>query len=684
MSSILLSLKQHLKSASPLELSLPFALTFLLSSCQLPSLKAESQAPSSSSVLEQPSLSLSQSSGRLTGGETVTISGQQWLQSSASQDKRSMGIGLSGITDYSSEFPFLDQFKVSRQWVSQEEGKGWGQGAPLELDDAGWIKSLKPGQSADRILINVKDTHWPFKRYVVRYEGSGKIEYQRNAKKDEQASRPNYDVIDVDPEAGGMTLLKIQETDPNNYIRNITVVPEQYLAEYEKGEIFNPLFLKIVKDFRALRFMDWMATNHSEQSEWSNRPKVDDIDYRYKGVPIEIMVKLANTLQADPWFNMPHLATEEYMQEFAKYIRDHLDPNLTVYVEHSNEVWNWGFEQAQYANKVGRERWAKNGDPEAAPGDSYMQWHGMRTAQMCDIWKETFGDRADRVHCTLGVQKGWEGIEKGALTCPKWVEEGNEACYKHGIDSIAVTTYFSGCLNGTKKQEREVEIIRSWFKEADGGLTKGMEQLANAEHFPCNNTSMGTSFQYHKQVADEYGLQLVAYEGGQHITANSHPHQNDEDFINFHIALNRDARMYDRYQEIMNNWKNSGGSLMMHFVDVGTPTKYGSWGALEYLTQGSSPKYDALIDFNQQTDCWWSGCERSTALGSSEKSSNQPEHLKKILVKIGDRSCTDVRIIDEDRLTCTIPKGSGSGKVDVTVEVEGRVTTLPQGYTYIE
>jgi len=35
----------------------------------------------------------------------------------------------------------------------------------------------------------------------------------------------------------------------------------------------------------------------------------------------------------------------------------------------------------------------------------------------------------------------------------------------------------------------------------------------------------------------------------------------------------------------------------MHFVDVGQPSKWGSWGALEYLDQDGSPKYNALIDF---------------------------------------------------------------------------------------
>lgn len=673
------TLKSQFKSVNFGKLGSSIALILLASSCRSANSNTNTPKTPLPPQTSRREISISSKSGKLAGGETIAISGASFLQSTAGFEKRAIGIGLTGINDYSPQFPFLDQFKVSRKWMSQQEGKDPGDGDPLNLDDRGWVKSLKPGQSAARILINVKDKHWPFKRYVVRYEGSGKITYDRNATKDESASSPNRDVIEVNPERGSMALLTITETDPNDYIRNITVVPEEYIDEYDRGEVFNPLFLNVIDKFRAIRFMDWMRTNHSEQSEWGDRPKVEDLDYRYAGVPLEIMVELANKIHADPWFNMPHLATEEYMEEFAKYVRDNLDPDLTVYVEHSNEVWNWGFEQTQYANKTGRQRWAVNGDPEKAPGNSYVQWHGMRTAQMCDIWKGVFAGQTHRVHCTLGIQKGWKGLEQGALNCPKWVEEGNEACYKHGIDSIAVTTYFSGCLNGKKNDEETTAIVRSWFSEPDGGLTKGMEQIANAAHFSCENTSSGDDFSYHKQVADEYGLQLLAYEGGQHITGNSHPTQNDEDFINFHIGLNRDDRMYDRYQEMLNNWKNSGGALMMHFVDIATPSKFGSWGALEYLTQGSSPKYDALVDFNDRTECWWQGCGRLAT--AQDKNALKP---KKISVKIGDRPCSDLRVVGDDRLICTTPKGEALGSVNVTVEVEGKAIDLPHGFTYVE
>jgi hypothetical protein len=65
----------------------------------------------------------------------------------------------------------------------------------------------------------------------------------------------------------------------------------------------------------------------------------------------------------------------------------------------------------------------------------------------------------------------------------------------------------------------------------------------------------------------------------------------------FYIELNRRPEMYEIYTQMLNDWKESGGPLFNHFVDVATPSKWGSWGALEYVTQNGSPKYNALIDF---------------------------------------------------------------------------------------
>ena len=82
---------------------------------------------------------------------------------------------------------------------------------------------------------------------------------------------------------------------------------------------FNQEFLKKIAPFKVLRFMDWGATNGSTQANWSDRAKPSDFTYATgRGVPLETMIDLANTLQADPWFCIPHQANDEYVREFCQ------------------------------------------------------------------------------------------------------------------------------------------------------------------------------------------------------------------------------------------------------------------------------------------------------------------------------------------------------------------------------
>ena len=39
------------------------------------------------------------------------------------------------------------------------------------------------------------------------------------------------------------------------------------------------------------------------------------------GVALEYMIALCNELEADPWFCIPHTATDEYVREFAKQVK---------------------------------------------------------------------------------------------------------------------------------------------------------------------------------------------------------------------------------------------------------------------------------------------------------------------------------------------------------------------------
>jgi hypothetical protein len=219
----------------------------------------------------------------------------------AAIDDLTLGTNLSGISPWSTQLPFLDAFKTSVPWLTQCAGEELGcsgswasdEYAQLDLDEQGWVKSLPTASDPPEytrvgtLLFREINGRYPGGQYVVLYDGEGAIEYRFDAQKDETLSSPGRDIIQVTPSNAGIYLL-ITATDPNrtgNYIRNIHVVPAQHELTFQ-AEIFNPKFIDRIHKFRALRFMDWMNTNNSQQREAVDRPQVENASYGFgKGVP---------------------------------------------------------------------------------------------------------------------------------------------------------------------------------------------------------------------------------------------------------------------------------------------------------------------------------------------------------------------------------------------------------------
>ncbi|WP_416672014.1 bluetail domain-containing putative surface protein [Egbenema bharatensis] len=543
---------------------------------------------------------------------------------------RSLGIGLSGIADWSTEIPFLDAFKSARSWIPQRESV-WHTGEQFDLDANGWVRSLPVAGSnqpntaptfAGTLLLHNQGNYRPG-RYVVMYDGEGTVQYGFDARKIESESRPGRDVLQVDSRGGGGIYLTLHETDPNktgNYIRNIRVYHEDDLPLVEMGMRFNPDFLQKVKEFGTLRFMDWMETNHSKVQDWNDRPKLTDISWAGKGVPIELMVEIANQTGSSPWFNMPHQATDDYIRQFATYVRDHLDPRLVAHVEFSNEVWNWQFEQSHYAVQQAEARWGQGVE------GGHMQWYGMRSAQMAEIWNQVFGKQSDRVVSVIATQTGWKGLENYALNTPAWVAEGHQPAWK-AMDAYAVTGYFSGGLGNPEHQA----TVRSWLKDPDGGFAKAIQQLKTGNVIPgtAHESVEGTIdlFKYHASVAKQHNLRLVAYEGGQHVVGHGGV-EHDAELSEFFMAINRRPEMQGIYQRLLDGWRESGGTLFNHFVGIGSASQWGSWGALENLSQTTSPKYAALMDFIATHDRWWAESTSGVKLGTHQRGTSANDTLQ--------------------------------------------------------
>jgi hypothetical protein len=223
-----------------------------------------------------------------------------------------MAFGLRGIADWSVQQPFLDVFKTARPWNGHTEDR-WGAFDASDLDamgalDAnGWITEIPAG--VDRIETFLL-TEMPAEAtytgglYRLSYDGAGTISVFGA----EIVSRSDGEIwFNYRPTGENMVALSITATDPQNngdYLRNIQVVKQEHIPAFEAGQIFNPLWLSVIDDAHALRFMDWQETNNSTIVSWSERPQEDSYTY-HGGVPVEVMVALANATGTEPWFNIP-------------------------------------------------------------------------------------------------------------------------------------------------------------------------------------------------------------------------------------------------------------------------------------------------------------------------------------------------------------------------------------------
>ena len=544
----------------------------------------------------------------------------------------SVGIGVAGIADNSTEMPFINIMKSARTWTGHLPGQwgGWDHQRLADegyLDAAGWLKAMPPQlQSVGTVLLTDLPAGAVSARghYRLTYEGEGRIEVNAGGTT-RTPNQPGTLWFEVTPETS-MVTVTITRTDPRrtgDYIRNIAIVHERDIAAYDAGEIFNPQWLALMKDMRLVRFMTWMKTNDSTQSEWADRPQVTDYTYDLRGAPLEVMLALVNRIGADPWFNMPHLATSDYMAQFAGMVGDQLRPDLKVHVEYSNEVWNFIFEQAKWAEAQGQRRWGQS--------NSWVQFYALRAVEMAKIWDAAFAGQTERLVKVIATHSGWEGLENDILDAPLWVAEdpANNRPPSTYFDTYAITGYFSGQLGGGK-----VDLVLDWMAQsrsdaetAGRGLGLADQALADyveAHRFDTAITLAGRelldgsvtgnaeesiawlaqhAFPRQAKVARDHGLDLVMYEGGTHI-AGSDAAVDNEELTAFFIALNYSPQIGEVYTALLNAWKSAGGTALALFVDVAPANKWGSWGALRHLDD-STPRWDAITQFNATNPGWW-------------------------------------------------------------------------------
>ncbi len=503
---------------------------------------------------------------------------------------RFVGMNTNEAVHFDSSLPFVDLFRTAEPF---RENKEFTKGHVV-YDANGWVKNLGGGQAGTWFLRWIPAEALPNGHYTVRYDGNGSITYQESAVL--LKSTPGRDIISLRPDANGELSagLVIVKSDPANPIRNIRITlpggicannpfrrvdaanqcaGAQFLAfeSHSQDIVFNPDYLNFMREFPTIRFMPMSGITRNPIRSWAQRPHLQEATWGgregERGVPLEIMVKLANTLNADPWFNMPHAADDDYIRRSAQYVKDHLRPHLRAYIEYTNEAWNSVFSQAKYVQQMGlRER--LDSDPIRAG----LKYYAKRSKDVFHIWNQVFDNDRRRLLRVLG---GWSG---NPSVTPLILKSFN---VYETTDYFAIAPYFYAPQDQLMRARSVDDVF----------------DMIYANHYYSVQQTLRILNQ-HQRFLETYGVGMVAYEGGQHLvhygTKSKKQHPNP-----LLIAANRDPRMEKAYIELLNGFKKAGGRLFVAFSSPRAPAFFGSWGVKEYITQpaAEAPKYRALRRF---------------------------------------------------------------------------------------
>lgn len=514
-----------------------------------------------------------------------------------------LGMNTNEVMESDASMPFIDLMRAAMPF---QEASPWLTKGNVVYDADGWPANLNGGQAGTRFLSNLPAAVIPEGTYTVLYDGDGDIQYMNDATLLEH--KPGVDTINIAAGSDGFlnASFLITRSNPQQYVRNIRILPPggicagnpfqrvasaascsgnyQSFVENSGKIVFNPDFMNFMKDFRSIRFMNMSGVTRSTEREWSDRHRLTKAAWGGKegsrGAPLEIQVELANRLNADPWFTLPHEASDDFVRQYATYVKQHLNSNLKPHIEYSNEAWNTIFTQANYMIGMGMKLGLDTNAQRAG-----HRYYSQRSVEIFNIWESVFGGSQRLVR----ILAGWTVNDKLTETVLT-----HKDAYKH-VDAFAIGPYVFG-------GHAEVSVVRS--------VDEAFDLINNPMYRHSLEKELGY-VRMQKAIVDKYGVRLIAYEAGQGL-ADFKTKTDDEMPNPMLFAANRDPRMRSVYERLLNGWKAEGGTLFMHYTAPRTFTKHGPWGTKEYITQPASeaPKYQALLDFTRSTPCWWEGCKR--------------------------------------------------------------------------
>jgi hypothetical protein len=525
----------------------------------------------------------------------VVVTGAGGVLAEPAPFARKVGVELDGVGDGGSARPFVDLARTHRGWVKVQEGEG-----DVAVDAKGWPKG-----DARTVLFDIRPTFawappiddpdayqpdwsgtYPFslkgRAEVAVVEGPGvKIEGVGY----DEATNTTTGRIVVSRESGllvaSFTKTRRAPGEPaGSGFTDLRIIRPGYPADTK--QIFTTEFVQSLRPFAVLRYMDWLHTNHNpgyygdvghHSLEWADRRPADYSTQagtpagKY-GVAWEYVAALANETNTDAWINIPIAATDDYVRELAAFLKRELKPGINVYVEHSNEVWNFGFPQYIYNKLAAIDEVGKGGSSLNADGSKDEEvWthrrHAKRLVEIAKTFREAFAGREGRVR---PIYASWViSPDPHFADVLAWVK----ATYGEPKDlfyGLADASYYN--VGKAAKDASPEELVAAMRASADANLAYRTKIRA---------------------IADRHGLKHCQYEIGPDVGGG------DPTNVANRIRANRLPAMEGLLlHDALDNWFDRGGDLYMYFSHISGYSRFGCWGLSEDVDKLDTPKWRAI------------------------------------------------------------------------------------------
>ena len=569
-----------------------------------------------------------------------------------------IGTNINAVSDFSDEFPFVNLMKSARDWIPgnlagcfdcREPGSNPACNAPnscpvmINRDADGYVTSLQPNQTVTTI-VHAGGTPGRLSpgNYTVRFEGAGSFQLLGATG---VSQIPGEVVVNVASSTGNNIGVRLTAITAGNHVRNIRILPPGGVCSNDdqrfcdaaapcgvgascqlfttpgvsEAQLFQPRFLQNHAPFRLLRFMDWMGTNSS--------PVVNTADYPTESsafwgrVPITVLAKLGNRLRSDLWINIPHLASDSFIDAIATSLRDNHISDRKIYLEYGNENWNGIFSQNI---EIPRQFCAAFADLAAGCQNDGIPGNGIS----CERDPNTFSLGAAQGPCFQALVRAW------------------------GDRSVQIFERFDSAF-GASARQRLVRVIAAQAANADLGrqvlarnatgqafsVATKTDSYASAPYFGTEYCTPDSSTAFLDSLETQglnrargfmtsskamlstnfaaLGIRHISYEGGQHLagiggfTFNATCNQRFDE-------ANRSPRMEQIYRTYLSDWKANGDEFTQ-FYSVGRYSVFGRWGLLEFQDQtpSSAPKFVAMTGHATANPCHWPNCVQPTAVSEN-------------------------------------------------------------------